>query len=91
MRFARQVSLDYMFLIYVDQRLKEAMFQLHSLLKFGFGKRNVVSSVTSSRFESDGPERVLATLHKEENNIEGMYSDGESDFDRQLATEQGKN
>ena len=54
MRFARQVSLDYMFLIYVDQRLKEAMFQLHSLLKFGFGKRNV-SSVTRSRFESDGP------------------------------------
>ena len=55
MRFARQVSLDYMFLIYVNQRLKEAMFQLHSLLKFGFGKRNVVSSVTRSRFESDGP------------------------------------
>ena len=38
------------------------------------------SSATRSCFESQDPERVLATLNKEENNIEGMCSDGESDF-----------
>ena len=47
----------------------------------------MASSATRSRFVSDGPERVLATLDNEENSIEGMYTNGESDFDRQLANE----